>query len=292
VTTDRGDQGLSGGDLLQEGERLLVAAFERARASGHPDWQRMRTAVLKNRLLEATDRQFSERDWGVETFSEFLGLFPNVVAVDKSEHPPIAELLPQPGAEATGVSASRSIGPTSRRQRIRSDLWNSVLDFSSGNRYVWDTDEARAIAVADGADDPRPQLPTLDREAFARWREEFAQDQLEGAPPHQASAIERWRDAGLGPARLPSPLRGLWNAELKRRVAERLREWFAQQGIPTPADLITTTGAGTRGAAPDAERLRNFVQRTIAVMTRSELEAIQLPAAAVLRSRGNRAPSD
>jgi hypothetical protein len=69
-------------ELLQEGEELLMGAFEQARASGHPQWRQLRSAVLKNRLLSATGRTFDEARWGVEKFAEFLALFPDIVSVD------------------------------------------------------------------------------------------------------------------------------------------------------------------------------------------------------------------
>ena len=44
----------------ERGAQLVQAAFERARATGREGWRTMKLAVFKNRLLDATERQFSE----------------------------------------------------------------------------------------------------------------------------------------------------------------------------------------------------------------------------------------
>ncbi len=85
--------------LRLEGASLLRAAFERARASKRQDWRRMTLAVLKNRVLDHTDRSFDEARWGAGSFREFVGMFPEVVSVDSSTRPPTAELIEGPARE-------------------------------------------------------------------------------------------------------------------------------------------------------------------------------------------------
>ncbi len=50
----------------------------------------MTLAVLKNRVLDHTDRSFDEARWGAGSFREFVGMFPEVVSVDSSTRPPTA----------------------------------------------------------------------------------------------------------------------------------------------------------------------------------------------------------
>lgn len=276
--------------LLEDGERLIVAAFDQARRSGRPDWWRMRTTVLKNRLLTETQRRFTETHWGVVKFSEFLALFPDLVSIDASEHPPVVELQRREDetvAEGFAAAETQPLAP-SRQARVRSDLWRAVLDYSSGAVYVWDADTGRAV-VAEEDVDARPRLPTINPEVLAEWRQEFATEQTPSLSSRHQEVVDRWRAEGGGTAALPSSLRGLWNARLKQRVVQRLRDWFADQQIDTPGDiLVATSRAASPPLAIDTERLREFAHRTIAVMTRSELEALLLPAAAALRARGDR----
>ncbi len=277
--------------LLEEGERLLLAAFHQARRSGRPDWWRMRTTVLKNRLLTETDRRFTETRWGVEKFTEFLALFPDLVSVDSAESPPAVELRRREDGTTTEelTAAGTHPLPRSRHERVRSDLWRAVLDYSSGAVYVWDPEAGRAVIAEDPADD-RPRLPTVDPEVMAGWRQEFAAEQAPSLSSRQQDVVDRWRAEGGRTAALPSSLRGLWNAQLKQRVVQRLEEWFAEQHLDTPADILMATfRAPLPPAALDTERLREFAHRTISAMTRAELEALLLPAAAIVRARTDRA---
>lgn len=273
-------------ELLEEGERLLLGAFDLARASGRGEWQRMRTTVLKNRMLTATDRNFSESRWGVEKFTDFLRLFPTVVAVDSSENPPVVTLVAPDGLGEHQPAGDDSDLQITRASRVRPDLWDGVLNYSSGAIYVWDAESARCVGTSDESDS-RPQLPTIDKNVLSEWRRDFAAIQSERVSPRQRELLDRWGAEGGRTSALPSSLRGLWNAELKRRVVERLESWFRQEGLDVPDDLLVASEPrATGGAEPSTANLRSFIQRTVAAMTRRELETLELPAAAVLRAHG------
>jgi len=274
-------------DIHDEGRRLLQDAFSRGRAIGRADWRRIRATVLKNWILDATNRSFDERRWGVETFTQFLGLFPDVVRVDSSVHPPMVELLSEEEElPAEGLPTPETAEQLSRFDQIRRDLWIAVLDFSSGLTYVMDAD-GEAIGVRD-SNDPRPHLPTIDREVWSKWRQAFYQAQLPRTPDRWVPALQGWLSEGLPSASLPAPLRGQWNGELKRDVFQRLRTWFDQQGLPVPETAIVTITPDQASSTPDVRRLREFAHQTIEGMTRAELEMLQLPLNAVLRAQRDR----
>jgi len=67
-----------------------------ARHTRKPDWYRMSAAVLKNRLLLLTDRQFDEADYGASTFNAFLKTGTGFVSLDPSTHPPTVLLIDRP----------------------------------------------------------------------------------------------------------------------------------------------------------------------------------------------------
>ena len=67
--------------------RLIKAAFEQAREAGKTDWQAMRSAVLKNRILRL-DEEFDERGWGADSFREFLELYPDLLEIDTRSSAP------------------------------------------------------------------------------------------------------------------------------------------------------------------------------------------------------------
>ena len=145
---------------MQDAQQLIVRAYKEARHSGKPDWRRMTTAVLKNRLLDLTGRDFDETDYGASSFMGFVSRYPDMLQVDDSVFPPIVELY---GMEADRLpSAGDEYTPTA--YHIRSDLWQAALDYSSGMQYVWDLNtEESAIAFqswiggtgCEGEGDPR-----------------------------------------------------------------------------------------------------------------------------------------
>jgi hypothetical protein len=194
---------------------LIRLAFWAARERGKPDWWRMTTAVLKNRLLSLTDRQFNEEDYGARTLFEFASKFPELISVDTTTYPPEVELRPT---------------------RIRADLWRAAIDYRSGTKYVWDRLQRRA-RERKASDDSSMILPTLTREAVASWREEFKDRQRSATLPSEIPNLERWAQFGLATQSLPDRLQGLWNREQSWRVWEHLSSWFVQN-LP-PADRPT-----------------------------------------------------
>jgi len=270
-------------EQLKRGEELVLAAFSDARRSGRENWREMTTPVLKNRILSLTSRRFNERDWGASTFQSFLSLYPNLVRVDNTTRPPTAILIRDVADDTSGVTIPLPGGERiTPDQRVRPDLWRSVLDYSSGNKYVW-TGEA---AVPSNGGEPLPAdgllLPTVSRGDYDKWREQFSEQSLGSLSPSDAEAVERWRTESLGTRYLPPALRGAWNAQLKRHVIDHLQRWFADQKLETPRDLVTRPEPST-GLHTDTEQLRAFVQDCVATMTRAELETLALPPSAAMR---------
>jgi hypothetical protein len=278
-------------DLVDEGVQLIQAAFDNARLSGREDWQRMTVAVLKNRLLTLTERQFTETHWGADSFREFVEMFPQIVELDRSTRPATARYLGEADEQVRTTTAggrkepSPSVHPRVRGadRRIRSDLWQAILDYSSGDVYVWDDGQAVGIPGGQLGDaDDRPQLPTIDRATLANWRAGFAAD-LTGVPTDVSDIVRRWSEGRQPDAVLPRLIRRHWNGELKTHVLARLDEWFAERGIPEPSDIAESLEVAP-GADATTERLRELVLRVIRGMSRAQLEELRLPPSALLRA--------
>ena len=172
-------------------EETIASAFWSAHESGKTDWWRMTAAVLKNRLLMLTDRQFKERDFGARSFLEFAARFPRLISVDTTTYPPEVEL--------------RSAG-------IRSDLWQAAIDYTRGSVHVWDPKLQRArIRVT--LDSASLSIPTITKEDVALWRRELAQRQrwLSGSQSHN---IELWVESGRITRSLPEFVKSTWQREL------------------------------------------------------------------------------
>lgn len=260
---------------------LIRQAFEKARASGRSDWRLMTVAVLKNRLLDITQRRFHERQFGAETFLDFVRGAGPLVRVDETRSPALVEFV---------GDLAESAEPRRREAGIRPDLWRAVMDYASNRTFVWDVNEGAAREIREG-EAKDFALPTITPEILSEWRGSFCTRIGVGNGAALLGRLETWQKRRLPSTSLPGPLRGEWNHELKTRVDERLRAWFAEKGVPAPDDLLSErSDAGAAGEQPGrrVEALRGLVLACVQEMTERELAALPLPAAAVLRVRDHR----
>ncbi len=294
-----------GADL--DGFRDLVrAAFDRARASGKDNWRTMTTAVLKNRILSLTSRQFSERDYGSDNFAQLLRRIPDLVQLRGDQHPLSVHFVPRdagegPASPAGGDSGARSTSAHQEHEwlnwRVRDDLWRAVVDYDSGTRYVLNptTGLAEPRAETGGSD---LLLPTVDPAELHRWRAAFVEDvKRQLGEEYDPDRLEKWVDSPGATVGLPLSLRGRWNEQLKRNVSERLRSWLAGQGLAVPDDLLVPTAPGSstpgRQKEPgEARRLRDFVLACVAQMSHDELLRLTIPIAVAHRVARGLGPDD
>ena len=78
----------------QELRKLIVGAFSDAKATGKQNWQVMHLSVLKNRLLQRTQREFQEASYGANTMLEIVNRFPDLLEA-RNEQPPSVMFLTQ-----------------------------------------------------------------------------------------------------------------------------------------------------------------------------------------------------
>ena len=248
---------------------LIKKAFDKARESGRPDWHRMSVAVLKNRLLDLTDRTFREADYGVSSFREFVTQHDDVLELDESTTPPVAALK--------NAVFERQPDPGSERSRIRSDLWWAVFNFSSQQKYFWDP--AAQVARTAGPEEALgPEMPTITADTFTEWKSEFAAS-VDAA--EWDDRLAEWTNNRRPSNFLAPPLRHRWNGYLKEKARDHLLAWFRRQELNPPRDLMEASqpvGRGTRG-----EDLRRRLIACLRSMSAEELERVQIPASALLR---------
>jgi len=260
---------------------LVLEAFRRARRTGKPEWYRMAPAVLKNRLLDVTGRRFDEREYGAQRFSELVPLLSGTISVDASVRPPVVELLPEARALVDGEEQAPQ---ATARARVRPDLWNAVLDYSSASKWRWnrETSIAEPVESDDVPDDEL--LPTISASDLVEWRNGFIDEHEGDLPESVKSAAIDWAEHGRRSESLPRNLRGLWFEYLKNRVIDTAEAWFTQHGLPIPADLREETAARPRRATGEVDELREFIIRCVRTMSAAELASLQLPAAAAHRT--------
>jgi hypothetical protein len=250
-------------------QQLIERAFAQARRSGKPEWWVMAIPVLKNRLLQITGQTFKESDFGASTFREFIQNNTDVLEIDSSFLPGAVTLKSAAGASQSHEASSP------QRNRIREDLWRAILDYSSGNRYVWDADSSSAIVAPEGNDGPF--LPTISAETMTEWKREFLAS-LSETPDD--SRVTVWQTRSLPTAALPPVLRLQWNRFVKHKVQSSLREWFESQHIVSPP-LIHPAIAPEE--CDDTELFREFVIKCLARMSKEELEKLSIPSSVAFR---------
>lgn len=269
------------GKQHEEGVQLIRNAFSRARETGAPEWRTMTAAVLKNRILDLTSRAFDEADWGASSFRVFLEQFDDVVAVDASTRPPRVTI--REDATALAPSSERDglpdIGP---QKRVRADLWNAVLDYSGRWAYLWD-DGRVTKAVPDRLPAGGKVLPSLTKAEFKGWRSDFL-DRIGGEHAGAQPFLRNWLEREEPLATLPPEFRIPWVVELKGRVLKRLQDWFRDNNVIPPLDLVVGEDETLQASqGKGAEDLRQYVLAAVREMTAAELGALQLPASVAFR---------
>ncbi len=269
---------------------LVRQAFEMARRTGRQDWFIMALPVLKNRILQLTHREFREADYGGASFRALLHQVSDIISLDDTRSPALVTLIgheQEPAPDATpAATPDLRVG-----SKIRPDLWDAMLDYSSGATYVWDAAQGLARLAQDP--DEAPILPTAKPEDLATWRQEFLERLGDALSSADRERVVLWKDEARPTASLPPHLRGRWVAVLKRKIADRILAWFTEHGLQAPPDLVLSppvetakseTGSGRPVGATVAE-LRAFLTDCINVMTEEELCELRLPPAVVLRAR-------
>ena len=257
-------------------QALVLDAFRIAARQGKPEWYRMAGTVLKNRLLDLTERSFDEADYGAGRFGEVVEQLDDLLTVDHSAKPFLVELREPHRSEIQQSNAASA----SSSEKIRSDLWHAIVDYSHGQRWVWNRTTGKAVRLQEGDDsDGGDDLPTLDHATLQMWRDEFAEECSATVGDAEALQFEAWVSQGLGTAALPKRLRGPWTNRMRDRVHERLLEFFHSQELDPPKDLLVQS----RQRKP-ANELRTFIMRCVSLMNDRELKELQVPAEVAMRA--------
>ena len=264
---------------MEERKQLIIQAFRQARDSGKSDWYRMTTAVLKNRLLDLTDRKFTEASYGASSLSEFVSQFSDILNIEKDQSPMVIELKPE---ERTS-QYSGTLPDSSKNIRIKAEFWRAIFDRSSGNTYYWLSDIG--VVGTSPTDGNCPILPTIDADTDRQWRQSFVESLA--SPP--AEAME-WARSILPLHQLPPELRYQWQRVLIEKVRQHLLSWFNEQKLEPPSDFITELLPRQERRATDLEALKRLIQRVVQEMTEEELSQLSLPPRAVLKATTSRRP--
>lgn len=252
-----------------EALKLVNVAFMQAQRKMGTNATSMSLGVLKNRLLQITDRRFDPKEFGASDMRSFVAMLePHVVLSHETPHGEVQLVAsraresvskPIPARRLTNTNSVTDRAPDEalkRNGRIREDLWVAIMDYTSGQTYVWD--ERFGVArVSSGVED-FPMMPTLTAIELGEWRRTFLSEHRNDIQDSDLASALRWEELGLATSYLPAQLQQPWNRELALRVRQRLQEFFS--GLNSKASSI----AGTPAASLEPEQARDELAESLA----------------------------
>lgn len=245
---------------------LVRAAFLQAQRKLGADATTMTLGVLKNRLLQITDRRFDPSEFGAQDMREFVNfLAPEIKFTNVQPHGKV-ELLAACADksnslfEISGREKNQSLEQSAsviqnaaqlHGNRIREDLWVAVLDYASGQTYVWDEQQGRARSAKEV--DQQPRMPTLTPVELGEWRQTFLNERRAELSGIDLVTVQRWQEQGLPTTYLPLALQQPWNRELTLRVRQRLHDFFVslKSGAPTSSGMLPNSPPGKEALADE-----------------------------------------
>lgn len=247
--------------------------------------------VLKIKLLDKTGGQFNEQDYGWPNLKFLPGGYPDLLELDlTTKHgaaafvglPSRAVAVPRRAEGEEGASAS--VRDATKGRQVRRDLWNAVVDYASGNVYVWDQPVGQAVASDNPNSDHRPVFPTVAPAEVRQWRRECAEDWRQThAASDRLAAVERWVDSPR--EHVPASLISLWRQVQRARVVRIVQDFFVEQDLAVPHDAFPLTRP-----EPSAASQRQLLVRAIDVMSDKELSEVKLPLGVIDRILRSEAP--
>ena len=263
---------------------LIAQAFADAKAKGKSRWQTMDLSVLKNRILQRTDRQFHEADYGAQSMLELVQRFPEFLAVSQGRIPSVSILT-----DRVDVNTKRgkqgeghTEGEQQRREGDELGGFQATLDRYRNNGDNLGVGEAYAS-----------QLPAVDEEdvemtfvsMVSRWAssnpvdaeirsvgdlldniDKFVLDLLALAVVH---ATLRMEEAGR---ELPKRV-----GDLNYRIATPLRSLF---DVPAKTSPVATM----RAATAKTREMQSALGTSVESFCQSPVIAAKLPSTDVIKS--------
>lgn len=236
--------------------------------------------VLKNQLLNLDGSKFHETDFGWPNLRFLPASYPDLLELDStSTHghakfvAPVIPLIP----------ASEPAASPARRHHIRHDLWDAVIDYRSGETYVWDPHSGRAVISGDPTGDSRPRFPTVSAADVREWRRQCADGWLRVFGDANRASVDRWVDVPR--ERVPHTLIRRWQSEQRGKVVDIVENFFASSGLVLPDDAFPDElSARSPEARTRTVTTRELLKASASVMTDSEVNEVQLPLGVLYRT--------
>ena len=150
--------------------------------------------------------------------------------------------------------------------------------------YVWDPiiNQARpAQATDDGL-----KFRTLTVGEYRQWRANFIAS-LQGivdVTEGDNLRLSNWQSRLLSTPNLPNHLVSRWNRYVRDQVHQHVQNWFREQDLSPPPDLMLNVDQRMRREITSTVALRDLILNVVREMTEAELSQLILPPQAILRA--------
>ena len=246
----------------------------------------MHLSVLKNRLLQRTQRQFQEASYGANTMLEIVGRFPDLLEVRNEQPPSVMFLIQQIDKQRRDQTTARSDDHDVSDFIDSSEDFQSVLDEyrKSGDNLSVGEEYAALFKSADEAEVERifanvvsnwasaDPLAVIDIADLVRNVDNFVSDHLARAVVHATLRMEEAQ-------RNPPPKIG----DIYYRVTEPLKQLLLFQERASPKAIVRT-------ATVKIKELRSSLDVSVASFCRSTSASAKIPSTDVIRHAHAYAP--
>ena len=231
-------------------------------------------SVLKNRLLQRTNRQFHEANYGAKTIRDLLERFPDLFALQHDARSVRILVGPAQKGTSTSVPAVRPSGEASA----------DFQDALDQHRATGDSTGAGEAYASQLSSVPNAEIERIFVNVVTHWASSSPFDLAVHTIKDLIAIIGRFIDSQLALAVVHATLRmqdakrepPAQAGDLTFRVAEPIRDLFRIPNKTKPADALYTAILKTRGALSALqEAVKNFCTSTVVTAKPRALEMIK-----------------
>ena len=279
-----------------------VSVLQRVVSDYDAGGRRTLAAGVKPEMQRRMPSGFDEHEFGFSTFHEFLEHAERAGAITLAREGPHVAVYLAGGPRAT-VGSGR---PSSRRPKIRPDLWSAFTDWKEHWQRAWDTVNRTAIMVPPrGSRESSPDheamrdrleqrpdefvaITPVARETQLGWMRDFAarRDRQDRTLLELGLKADRPTQVFSQLARSMPGVYAAWLDAKVGHVIEVVEAWKRENGLDVelssiaaaePSDDERQESLGGTPAVGDGDKLRFLAHRAIDRMSALELGRLEIP---------------
>ncbi len=247
---------------------MFVQAFADARAGGKLDWQNMNLSVLKNRLLQQSERSFRETDYGGKTVKELVERFPDLLKIDAENNQSVSILIELGNNKLAQEEQTTEIDDSVGELDEEAVRFQTILDQYRTSGDNLGVGEAYALQLSSATDG---EIEKIFVNIVTQWASSNPFDAEVNTIEELLKHIDRFVIDSLALAIIHATLRAEDTrrklparvGDLNYRVVDALRSLFTLQAKISPAAAMLSATARTKELSSALEKaVERFCQST------------------------------